>query len=232
MRCKLCHSPDTGPQPFAVPAAEGEWVRCRACGSDSNALTYDDVKAVYDPAFAGRLEAISGGPGAARDQVRSNCDWFGHHAGGLPNRDFLDVGCADGAALDVMQALGWAVHGFDVAPPPYVGPHVTVAPFFNRWLFPLRYAAVMAREVFEHVPCPDVLLHELHGVACPGGLVQVQTPKPCDHPHPNVYQRAHLFVASPRRLREMLDHAMLDVIDAREWDAVQPGQAYLCRARR
>jgi hypothetical protein len=125
------------------------------------------------------------------------------------------------------------VHGWDVVTPPYApAPHVTVTPLFCRWLFPLRYAAVLAREVFEHTPAPDLFLHDLHGVACPGGLVQVQTPKPADAYSPGVYQRAHLHVASPGQLRRMLDGAMLDVLDWREWEATQPGMAALCRARR
>lgn len=226
MHCRACYSTGLDPIPFEVPAAAGRWSRCRACGSDTAAHGYDP--AVYDAAYY-RTHAGTDEPAYLRDQVRSNCDWFGHHAAGLPNRDFLDVGCADGAALDVMQGLGWAVHGFDVTRPPYFGPHVTVGAVFSRWLFPLRYAAVLCREVVEHVESPDFLLHELHGVACPGGLVQVQTQKPLAAYHPDPYQRAHLCLIPPARLRVMLAGAMLDVIDAREWET---GHAYLCRARR
>ncbi|HEX4608504.1 MAG TPA: methyltransferase domain-containing protein [Urbifossiella sp.] len=226
MICRACHSSALDPLPFAVPAPAGRWFRCRACGSDTAAHGYDP--GIYTPDYY-RTHAGTADPVYLREQVRSNCDWFGHHAGGLPNRDFLDVGCADGAGLDVMQSLGWAVHGFDVAPPPYLGPHVTVGAVFSRWLFPLRYAAVLCREVVEHVDCPDLLLHELHGVACPGGLVQVQTPRPLDRYDPDVQQRAHLCILSPDRLGALLNGAMLDVIDAREWEM---GQAYLCRARR
>jgi hypothetical protein len=50
--------------------------------------------------------------------------------------------------------------------------------------------------------------------------------------HDHVYQTQHLVIISPSQLRRMLAGAMLDVIDAREWTDVQPGQAYLCRARR
>lgn len=230
MTCRACYSADLAPVPFEVPAAAGEWFRCRACGSDTAAHGYDP--GLYPDGLAAAHRANIGGAEAARLAVRSNCEWFGHHAEGIPNRDFLDVGCADGSALDVMQALGYAVHGFDVARPDYHGPHVTVGAVFSRWLFPLRYGFVLCREVLEHVEHPDVLLHELHGVACPGGLVQVQTPAPCDSYHPHVHQRGHLCVLAPARLRAMLAGAMLDVIDAREWAAGQPGQAYLCRARR
>lgn len=227
MYCRACYSPDLEPLPFSVPPEAGEWRRCRACGSDTAAAGYDP--GLYAPGYMERYAADAADPARMREQVRSNCDWFGHHAADLPNRDFLDVGCADGAALTVMQELGWAVHGFDVFPPPYLGPHVTVGRVFSRWLFPLRYAAVLCREVVEHVESPDLLLHELHGVACPGGLVQVQTPVPLDRFRPETYGSGHLCLIPPARLRVMLAGAMLDVIDAREWEI---GQAYLCRARR
>lgn len=230
MRCKLCHSADTVPLPFAVPEYEGQWVRCRACGSDSNSLDYDHSN--YGPDNAARHRNQIGGAEVAREALRSNAEWFGHHHQLGDDRSFLDVGCADGSGLDVMQSLGWSVHGFDVDCPDYgPAPHLTIAPVFHRWLFPQRFAAVMARETIEHVPTPDLFLHDLHGVTRPGGLVQVQTPKPGDDYHPNVYQRTHLFLFSTKRLREMLSAAMLDVIDSREWEEIQPGQAYLCRAR-
>jgi hypothetical protein len=227
MYCRACYSPDLAPVPFAVPPDAGEWFRCRACGSDTAARGYDG--SLYTVGYMRAHAADGDDPARMREQVRSNCDWFGHHAADLPNRDFLDVGCADGAALTVMQSLGWAVHGFEVFAPPYAGPHVTVGKVFSRWLFPLRYAAVMCREVIEHVESPDLLLHELHGAACAGGLVQVQTPRTIDRYRPETHQVAHLCVLSPARLRVMLDRAMLDVLDAREWEI---GQAYLCRARR
>lgn len=226
MTCRACHSPDLAPLPFDVPASAGEWRRCRACGSDTATHGYDP--ATYDVAYM-RTHAGTDDAAVLQDQVRSNCEWFGHHAGDVPNRDFLDVGCADGAALTVMQGLGYSVHGFEVFEPPYMGPHVTTGKVFSRWLFPLRYGFVLCREVIEHVESPDRLLHELHGVTCPGGLVQVQTPKPLDRYDSIPYQRAHLVLIAPAHLRRMLAGAMLDVVDSREW---AEGQAYLCKARR
>lgn len=231
MQCRLCRSA-TVPVPFEVPASDGIWFRCAACGSDSSDNHYPD--ALYSPDYEASEVAGSGGREVRDASIRSNLDWFDHHHELGDDRTFLDVGCCDGAGLRGMAALGWSVHGFDVFPPSYMGPHVTVAPVFNRWLFPRRYAAILCREVLEHVPDPDLLLHELHGAAIPGGLVQVQTPQPIDRYHPIPYQRAHLFLASPRRLVRMLSAAMLDVVDSRIWTAPDgaAGQAYLCRARK
>ncbi len=227
MRCRVCHSTDTTPLPFELPADCGVWFRCKSCGSDTADAVYNP--GWYAPTQSLEMIRLTGGIERCREMVRSNCDWFGHHHQLGDERTFLDVGCGDGAGLDVMQSLGWSVHGFDVTPPHYFGPHVTVAPVFHRWLFPRRYAAVLCREVLEHVECPELLLHELHGVCLPGGMVQVQTPIPLDHYHWIPYQSQHLFLASPTGLRQMLHTAMLDVLDERHWEI---GQAYLCRARR
>jgi hypothetical protein len=228
VNCKLCHSRDTAPLPFAIPPELPPWVRCVACGSDSAAATYDDVRDAYGLAYlTHQLESAGGFDGQA-NQLRGNLDWFDRHHVLGPERTFLDVGCCEGGALDGMRARGWDVGGFDVFPVPYAGPHVTIAPLFHRWLFPQRFAAVLCREVWEHVPAPELFLHELHGVTLPNGLVQIQTPRPWHSYHANPYQRVHLHLASPVRLREMLAGAMLDVVDHIEWEM---GQAYLCRAR-
>lgn len=233
MNCKICLSPDTHPLPFDIPEAAGRWVRCSSCGSDSSSNYYADVKHLYTKEYIIEHSGHLGDMAALEDQVRSNCEWFGHHVGHLPNRDFLDIGCCDGSALNVMQRMGWSVHGFDVVEPPYMGPHVTVRPYFHRWWFPQQYAAVMAREVIEHVDSPSLFLHECHGVLLPGGLLQVQTPKPHTKYHDHIYIPCHLSIMSVPALRKLLDDAMFDAIDFREWgdDERQPGQAYLCKAR-
>lgn len=225
--CRVCLSTELDPLPFEVPADAGDWARCRACGSDTAAHAYADVawayhdRPHYDSQFGHTtVEAL-------REDCRSNCDWFDHHHRPRLPRTFLDVGTWHGAALDVMQALGWSVHGFDVAEPPFMGPHVTVRPHFHRHWWHYRFAAVMAREVVEHVESPDLFLHELHGVAEPLGLVQVQTPRPLDRYHGIPYQRPHLFVASPAGLKALLARNRLDVLDERHWEV---GQAYLARA--
>lgn len=228
--CRLCYSVDAAPLPFSVGPQDGNWVRCAACGSDSNLARYDP--AVYNEDFSLIHLANIGGIEIARDMVKGNCGWFDRFA--LPEvaRTFLDVGCADGSALDVMAAAGWAVHGFDVARPHYYGPHVTVGPVFHRWLFPRRYGATLCREVLEHVESPEFLLHELAGATLPGGLVQVQTPAPTDHYDPGIYQSLHQFAPAPEQLRKMFNAAGLDVVDEMHWGDRQPGQAYLCRVRK
>lgn len=220
MRCRVCFSPDASPVPFELPAVLSGWVRCAACGSDSNPNP-------YDPSFYPMTTFEGQSAEELRRECRSNCDWFGHHHTLGNDKSFLEVGSAHGATADVMRSLGWSPREFDVCPTGRRG--VTVHPCFSRWLFPHRFAAVMCREVVEHVESPRLLLHELHGVCVPGGLVQVQTPVPLSAYHRIPYQPSHLFLATPAALRGMLNEAMLDVVDERHWDL---GQAYLCRARK
>jgi 2-polyprenyl-3-methyl-5-hydroxy-6-metoxy-1,4-benzoquinol methylase len=226
--CRLCHSTDTGPLPFAVPPEAGGWVRCRACGSDTGTRTYADVAARYHDRAYYDTQPHYTDIDYLKADCRSNCEWFGHHHRVGMEKTFLDVGCWHGAALMVMQELGYAIHGYDVSPPPYMGPHVTCAPFFCEWFFPKRYACVLAREVWEHVPDPERFLHALHAVALPGGLVQVQTPRAVDGYNSIGYQSQHLHLASEPQFRRLLDAAMLDVLDFRIW---AEGMAALCRAR-
>ena len=235
IRCKICASPSLTRLFFAgVDERDtGTWYACENCGSESSSNVYADVRHVYDANYVFVHGEDSASPDRLEEQVSSNCAWFDHHA--LPDlaKDFLDIGCCDGAALRVMAKAGWSVHGFDVVAPPYTGSHVTVRPYFHRWWFPIRYGAILAREVIEHVDSPALFLQECHGAIVPGGLLQVQTPKPSREFHPSVYQKAHLVILSPAALRKLLVEALFEVIEAREWgeDGRQPGQAFLCRAR-
>lgn len=222
-RCRLCSSTKIEPVPFDVPADHGRWFRCSECGSDSAAHDYDPVLYASQAEYMHRYDKDLP---ALREDCRVNCDWFDKfHQPWLP-KTFLDVGCCHGAGLDVMAEKGWAVHGFDVSPPPYTGPHVAVANLFTRWLFPQRYAAVMCREVIEHVDNPRMLLNELAGATEPEGLVQVQTPRPFFGHLPQLYSTQHLFLASVNQLELMLGEAGLVVLDRWVWEI---GQAFLCR---
>lgn len=212
-----------------APAPFPGWRRCTACGSDTAEADYD--KAYYPPDYSQLSAERCGGIEACRIECRSNAEWFDHSP--VPEKTFLDVGCGDGAMLDVMASRGWSVHGFDVNKPHYHGSHITVGFVFTRWLFPRRYGAICAREVIEHVPWPHLLLHEMHGACLPGGLVQVQTPAPSHAFNATTYALAHLFVASPQGMKLMLAQANLEILDEKHWIHATHGngQAYLCRAK-
>lgn len=228
VRCFLCRSKDVEDAPFETQPPYSRWIVCRACGSQTAMREFDP--GIYPDGFSLTVTEMSGGIDKCREYVAGNAAWFDRfHEAALP-RTFLDVGCGDGAMLDVMQGNGWAVHGFDIARPHFFGPHITVHPLFSRYLFPMQYSAVCCREVIEHVPFPEFLLHELHGCCQRGGLVQIQTPSPVPHFDGAIHSIGHLFVASPAMLQEMITAAHFTIVDEMHWgDTRQAGQAYLCR---
>lgn len=221
--CKACGGEELQP---LWEDGEAPWLRCLACGSDSAARTYADVGHLYSADYIQAALDREGGLDNAVAAMRSNLDWFQDYRGKAPNNSFLDVGCCEGAALAGMQDRGWAVHGFDVIRPPYDGPHVTVAPHFSAALFPQQYAAVLCREVIEHVEGWRDLLTECHAATARDGLFQLQTPRPWHLQHPIPYQRYHLQLLSPAIVRYWLERLGFIVLDFRLWDM---GQGWLCQ---
>lgn len=229
MRCRVCGEGELIEHPGQD--RPDRWRRCLFCGSDSNELEYD-----YETYYAGGIPeafAMTGGV-TLPDRIellRCNLEWFQDHRGGCPDNSFLDVGCAEGAALTGMADRGWSVHGFDVFEPSYRGPHVTVAPAFApafaASLFRQRFAAVLCREVIEHVPGWRAMVGELYAATAGGGLLQLQTPRPCATLESLiVYQPSHLQIIAPAVLRYWLERTGFDVIDYRLWPC---GQAWICR---
>ncbi len=219
MRCRVC-----GMDGLAKlwDDAAGPWFRCVACGSDSADRPYP--AGMYAAGYVASEVAATGGEAARRLEVRSNCDWFPHYKHLCGGMDFLDVGCCDGAAMHVMQDLGWSVHGFDVTADAARPGCTTINPYFAASLFPQQYHAVLCREVLEHVEGPRQFLNELAAATRPGGLLQVQTPRPCVTQEGIAYQPAHLQIYSPPALELALREAGFRVLDRRMWPV---GQALL-----
>jgi len=162
--------------------------------------------------------AATGGEEKRRDSVRSNCDWFPHYkhmtGGGI---DFLDVGCCDGAAMAEMAKIGYSVHGFDVIEGARREGCTTIHPFFSASLFPQQYHQVLCREVIEHVEGPRQFLTELVAATVRGGLLQIQTPRPCVQQERIAYQPHHLQIISPVKLELLCIEHGLRVLDRRQW---------------
>lgn len=220
--CRVCNEKLTVPLWFG-------WVRCLACGSDTSALAWEQVKDTYGADYAEMKNQ-----GMTLDEVEhnqsTNLDWFGHHRNPLVGNTFLDIGCAEGAALVGMAKRGWAVHGFDrlpeakMASPP--GHHITIADQFRANLFVQRFSAIQAREVIEHVPAWLDFLTECFAAVQHGGLVQIQTPRPIAHQHPLVYQDLHLQIISPLMIRYWAERIGFDVLDVIYWET---GQCWMLR---
>jgi len=233
MRCRVCSSGEI--YPVFQSEHDGYWHRCLYCGSDSNVFTYEDVKEGYNGEYLKRNFQIVGGDLAAvAASMRPNLDWFedyrhyDNHAGrGVPAaKDFLDIGYLEGASLQGMMDRKWSVHGFEVIPEAYLGPHTTIAPRFHRGLFPQLYAGVMARGVIEHVEDWRSFLIECHAVTHMGGLFQLQTDRPVEKPSGIPYERLHLQLMAPAMIRYWLEKLGFAVLDHRVYEL---GQCWMCQ---
>jgi SAM-dependent methyltransferase len=227
--CRACGA--GGLTPLWADYGGFQWHRCGGCGSDSSEAPYNP--AIYDAGYLTGALANTGGFDAARAQVRSNIEWYAHHA--PPGRDFLDVGCLEGAGLAEAAAQGWRVHGWDCIPAAAREGCTTISPHFTAALFPRQYHAVFCKDVIEHVPGWRGFLAELAAVTAPGGLLQVQTPTPMATNHPDAYQPAHLVVLAPGVLESEARRHGLVPLDRRLWGPTEAdpgrggGQAWLFR---
>lgn len=213
MRCKVCASNSlTRVHPDALG---GPWFACRECGSHSSELRYDPEW--YAPHFVESYKEAVGTFDRSKVEMTNNANIFDAYRHLAPSRDFLDVGCCDGAAMSVMQDRGWSVHGWDVSEASNHGPCTTIAPEFRADLFPRRYGAILCREVLEHSPDWKALLTEMVEALLPVGLLQIQTPRPWHTPEPIVYHREHLQIFHPIALREWFGEFGLIALHYEEW---------------
>ncbi len=96
-------------------------------------------------------------------------------------RRVLDIGCGQGVLLDELATRLPAesqLVGLDVVPPPAAAPWrgvtgdiATRLPFADS-----SFDVVVAGEVIEHVPHPDLMLSEIRRVLAPGGRLVLSTP--------------------------------------------------------
>lgn len=201
------------------------WWRCPACGCDTSTATYADIAAQYRTADYCRAHGIAHTERAI-EECATNVRHFEQHADPTLPRDFLDVGCNEGSMMVAMRRSGWEVAGFDVNPHA-AGPGVTIGEEFRAGMFPQQFGAVNSREVIEHLEDWRGHLRELAAACLPGGLVQVQTPRPIERPDPNPYQRAHLVLLTPDILDAAMRQVGLTPIDRHTWGT---GQLHVAKA--
>ncbi|HNV41195.1 MAG TPA: class I SAM-dependent methyltransferase [Ornithinibacter sp.] len=128
---------------------------------------------------------------SAADYYRGNVTWVGSldrrlstlvdlTAARQPSH-VLDLGCGEGVLLDALAArlrASTQLVGMDVVPPPAAAPWRGVTgniaghlPFADDTV-----DVVIAGEVLEHVPHPDLMLSEIRRVLTPSGALLLSTP--------------------------------------------------------
>lgn len=219
--CKICG----GVTEERIIAFDGTaFGRCPGCDCVSSEFSYADVAALYDAEFLRINETHTGSRKTMLQAVADNCEWFGPHG---TDRSFLDVGSCEGCGMEGMAERGWDCWGFDVFEAAR-RERVTIAPEFRADLFDRQFAAVLAREVVEHVEDWRGFLRELFAATGPGGVCQVQTPRPYRGPNRHSYQRVHLQLFTPAILERALEDAGFVILRAQLKPATQ---RWLCRRR-
>jgi 2-polyprenyl-3-methyl-5-hydroxy-6-metoxy-1,4-benzoquinol methylase len=136
----------------------------------------------------------------------------------------LDVGCGNGAFLDVMKQLGWHTHGLEPSPAACKaargkGHEVHLADAGQLDCVPGSFDVIYLNQVLEHTFSPLATLRQLRTMLNPGGVLQLAVPN-----YAGLQMRIlgryssaldpprHLFQFEPRTLRAYLHAAGFDQI--------------------
>lgn len=100
-----------------------------------------------------------------------------------PRRDgrCLDVGCGDGARVEILADLGWIAEGVDTDPAAVDkarerGVAVRLGTLDQQGFADGSFDVVFASHVIEHVPHPAELIGECHRILATGGQLVLVTP--------------------------------------------------------
>ena len=224
MNCRVCGSSRLQFL-FAIPSGEQKWWRCESCQSETSDTPVAAAVASYDANnLTGTLDrAFTGDRAALVESMRHNLLTFGLHTN-KPGR-FLDIGCNEGCGMAGMRALGWDSYGFDINPAA-AGSQIVCAAEFTADLFDHPFEAIMIREVIEHVDDWQRLLAAAVRAISPGGLLQVQTPRPSPGQDPIPYQWQHLQLFSVRMLQRAILDAGCELLTTQLWEI---GQLHMAR---
>ena len=133
----------------------------------------------------------------------------------------LDLGCADGHLAGALRAAGHHVVGVDLAATDGVEDRVDelVQADLDHGLPPEvtgPFDVVVAADVLEHVRRPEILLHELHGVLAPSGVLVASVPN-FAHWYPRLRTLAGRFDYDRRGI---LDRTHLRVFTRRSFESL------------
>jgi 2-polyprenyl-3-methyl-5-hydroxy-6-metoxy-1,4-benzoquinol methylase len=234
--CPVC-----GPLPARAhfSLANCTFVRCSGCGLvyQNPQPLFDDLRGRYARAyFDYEIENEDNFYELMRLGLRDigfDDSFFTDVAG----KTFLDIGCATGKLLDVMQHLGFKVQGVEICEesarygithrqvPVFIGP-LEAARFPDG-----SFSFIHFSHLIEHVPDPFAFLVEVKRLLAPGGYAIITTPNIAGL-QARLFRTAwrsaipdHLFLFSRRTLRGLLAKAGFNVGRLVTWGGLARGSA-------
>lgn len=181
-RCRICGA-ELGPavtQPLSSYAQPGQYriATCTGCGTGTTSPwpSQDDLAACYGNSYGyGAHQLIAG-------EKRYRSGRLVAHAGISPGR-VLDVGCMYGFLLDEASARGHETWGAELASEPAAaararGHRVTTGTLDDhlRAHPEVRFDAIFAQHVVEHLPDPRAFFATATSLLAPGGRLVVAVP--------------------------------------------------------
>lgn len=143
-------------------------------------------------------------------------------------RDLLEVGCAKGYLMALLQARGWSVRGVEIAASAaeFARQRFGVDVFtgtLEAWVAAPSFAPrpmVLSTDVIEHVNDPPAFLRAMRCAVAPGGWLVLGTPN-ADSDHRHAHQASwlafnpfHIFLFTRETLSRLLQEAGFDVVQA------------------
>lgn len=232
--CPVCGGGETRPG-FSLP--ECAFVRCLTCGLvyQNPQPLFDDLKGRYARAY---FEYEIENEDNFFELMRLGLRDIGFDESfftSVPGKTFLDIGCATGKLLDVMQHLGFSVQGVEICEesarygmatrrvPIFIGPLEAAAFPENAFSF------IHFSHLIEHVPDPYRFLQEVKRLLAPNGYAIITTPN-IDGLQARLFRAAwrsaipdHLFLFSKTTLGRLLARAGLTVHRTVTWGGLARG---------
>ncbi len=234
--CPVCGAAAARPR-FALSMCS--FVRCLGCGLvyQNPQPVFEDLRGRYAQAYCDyEIENEENFYDLMRLGLR-DIGFDESFFSSAPGRTFLDIGCATGKLLDVMQHLGFRVQGVEICAesarygmakrrvPVFIGPLEEAA-------FPDdSFSFVHFSHLIEHVPDPYSFLLEVKRVLAPGGYAIITTPN-ISGLQARLFRTSwrsaipdHLFLFSKRTLPRLLRRVGLQVQRLVTWGGLAAGTA-------
>ena len=237
--CPLC---GIRPEPFAVDYQGFTLCRCERCGLEfvTPRLSFEELsEKVYSDNYLPKRDDSDWRSAEATHSFALQLAAFEKLLGG--RKKVLDIGCGNGAFLDLARQIGWEIAGVDIILSPDA--RFLDCPVWEGRLQDIDFGAdrfdlIRLNHVLEHTQNPLKELEICRELLEPGGILFISVPNIAglsprlkslqsrlrlkSHRWRHYAAMHHLFFFSPKTLRAVIERAGLRVLD---WNTPVPRKA-------